>query len=102
MREYKYLIKLQCYQKIYSFYYHVATKYRHSYSEELMHQNIDDAIDSMYRIECKLLRRKPTLSHWNNYFMANTDKWYFAYTINDDTITIVDACHVQNMHESEK
>ena len=29
--------------------------------------------------------------------MANTDKWYFAYTIEDDTITIVDACHAQNM-----
>jgi len=31
--------------------------------------------------------------------MANTDKWYYAYTIEDDTITVVDACHVQNMHE---
>jgi len=30
--------------------------------------------------------------------MANTDKWYFAYTIEGDTITIVDACHAQNMH----
>ncbi len=102
MTEYKYLIDLQCYQKIYSFYYHVAMKYRHSYSEELMHQNIDDAIDSMYKIERTLLRRNPTLSHWNNYFMANTDKWYFAYTIDGDTITIVDACHAQNMHENEK
>jgi hypothetical protein len=34
--------------------------------------------------------------------MANTDKWYFAYTIDGDTITIVDACHAQNMHENEK
>ncbi len=25
------------------------------------------------------------------------DKWYFAYTIDDDTIIIVDACHAQNM-----
>ncbi len=24
-------------------------------------------------------------------------KWYFAYTIDGDTITIVDACHAQNM-----
>lgn len=31
--------------------------------------------------------------------MANTDKWYFAYTFDGETITIVDACHAQNMHE---
>jgi hypothetical protein len=31
--------------------------------------------------------------------MANTDKWYFAYTIEKDRIIIVDACHAQNMHE---
>jgi len=31
--------------------------------------------------------------------MANTDKWYYAYTINGDTITIEDACHAQNMYE---
>lgn len=31
--------------------------------------------------------------------MANTDKWYYAYTLSGDTITIHDACHAQNMHE---
>jgi len=29
--------------------------------------------------------------------MANTDKWYFAYTFDGDTVTVVDACHAQNM-----
>lgn len=67
-----------------------------------MHKNIDEAADSIYQIEQTLLRRKPTISRWKGYFMANTDKWYFAYTIDGDTITIVDACHVQNMHENEK
>ncbi len=32
-------------------------------------------------------------------YMANTDKWYYAYTLSGDTITIHDACHAQNMHE---
>ena len=32
---------------------------------------------------------------------VNTDKWYFAYTIDGDTIFIEDACHAQNMHEEE-
>ena len=73
-------------------------KYKHTYSEELMHQNIDEAIDAMYQIEQTLLRREPTLERWKGYYMANTDKWYFAYTIEGDTITIVDACHAQNMH----
>ncbi len=31
--------------------------------------------------------------------MANTDKWYYAYKIDGDTIIVVDACHAQNMHE---
>ena len=31
--------------------------------------------------------------------MANTDKWYYAYTIDGDTVTVVDACHAQNMHD---
>lgn len=39
---------------------------------------------------------------WKGYHMANTEKWYFAYTINGDTITIVDACHAQNMYNKEK
>lgn len=66
-----------------------------------MQKNIDDAVDSIYQIERTLTRRQPSLTRWSNYHMANTDKWYFAYTIDDDTITIVDACHAQNMHEKE-
>ena len=30
---------------------------------------------------------------------VNTDKWYFAYVLDGDTVTVVDACHAQNMHE---
>ena len=97
MRKYLYLVWPQCYEAIYSFHYHVALKYRHTYSEDLMIQNIDDAVDSIYRIENGLLRRKPTIERWKDYYMANTDKWYFAYSIDGDTITIVDACHAQNM-----
>ena len=83
-----------------NFYKHVIRKYRHTYSLELMHKNIDEAIDSMFQIEQLLLRRKPTLSRWQHdgWYMANAGKWYYAYTINDDTVTIEDACHEQNMH----
>lgn len=93
----RYRVKKQCSYKINSFYHNVTKKYKHTYSEELMHKNIDDAINSIYQIERTLLRRKPTLARWAGYYMANTDKWYFAYTINGDTVTIVDACHAQNM-----
>lgn len=92
-----YRISKRCFRKINSFYHHVAQKYKHTYSEELMHKNIDDAIDSMYQIEQSLLRRQPTVPEWLGLYMANTDKWYYAYTIEDDTIIIVDACHAQNM-----
>ena len=64
-----------------------------------MEKNVNDSIDSMYQIEKTLHRRKPTMRRWAGYHMANTDKWYYAYTIEGDTITIVDACHAQNMHD---
>ena len=97
--QYHYLVRTRCFEKIYSFYYNVSLKYRHSYSEELMHKNIDDTVDSIYKIEKDLQRRNPILKRWKNFFMANTEKWYFAYTIEDDTVVVEDACHVQNMHE---
>ena len=51
MTAYKYRISTQCFLNIHSFYKNVARKYKHTYSKELMHKNIDDAIDSMYQIE---------------------------------------------------
>lgn len=94
----KYAIRKRCLVKINSFYRNVSKKYKHTYSEELMHKNADEAINAMYQIERTLLRREPTIARWKNYYMANTDKWYFAYQFDGETVTIVDACHAQNMH----
>ena len=93
--DYKYIIKRRASRKIFTFYSNVAKKYRHTYDKEDLKRDI-----SIYGIERTLLRREPTLARWNGYHMANTDKWYFAYTIDNGTITIVDACHAQNMHEN--
>ena len=97
----KYKAQKRCSKNIVKFYMNVSKKYKHTYSSVLMHKNIDDAIDSMFLIEKTLHRRKPTLTRWQNqgWHMANTDKWYYAYTIDGETITIQDACHAQNMHE---
>ncbi len=94
----KYIVKKRCIQKIATFYRNVSKKYKHTYSEEMMHQNADEAFDAMYQIEQTLLRRQPTIKRWSGYHMANTDKWYFAYKIEGDTVIVVDACHVLNMH----
>lgn len=96
-----YIIKPRAARKIYTFYGNVAKKYRHTYDKNDYKRNVHDALTSVYDIERKLLRRTPTLKRWAKYHMANTDKWYFAYTIDNDTIIIVDACHAQNMHEKE-
>lgn len=96
-----YIIKKRCAQKITSFYRNVSKKYKHTYSLELMEKNVNDAFDSIYGIENTLLRHEPTLSRWKGYYMANTERWYFAYTYNGETVTIVDACHAQNMHDQE-
>ena len=79
----------------------VAKKYRHTYSRELMHKNIDEAVDAMFQIERTLLRRRPTVSRWAGYNMAHTAKWYFAYIFDGESVTVVDACHAQNMRSSE-
>lgn len=94
----KYIIRKRCAQKITTFYRNVSKKYKHTYSLELMEKNVNDAYDSIYQIEETLQRREPTLARWKGYHMANTDKWYYAYLIDGDTITVVDACHAQNMH----
>lgn len=94
----KHVIKKRCLNKINTFYRNVSKKYKHSYSEELMHKNADEAVDAMCQIEITLLRREHTLSRWKNYHKANTEKWYFAYTFDGETVTVIDACHAQNMH----
>ena len=101
MVDYRYIIKPRASRKVFSFYSNVAKKYRHTYDKENLKRDVQNAVFSMYQIERTLLRRESTLTRWNGYHMANTDKWYFAYTIDGDTITIVDACHAQNMHEKE-
>lgn len=99
----KYKAQKRCSKNIVKFYLNVSRKYKHTYSDVLMHKNIDDAVNAMFLIEKSLPRRLPTTARWKNqgYYMANTDKWYYAYTIDGDTITIQDACHAQNMHEGQ-
>ncbi len=93
----KYIIKPRAARKIYTFYGNVAKKYKHAYDKDDQKRNVYDALHAMYDIEKTLPRRKPTISRWQGCHMANTDKWYYAYKIDGDTITIVDACHAQNM-----
>lgn len=99
MADFRYIIKPRASRKIFSFYQNVAKKYRHTYDKNDLKRDVQNAVFSIYQIEKTLLRRKPIISQWSGFHMANTDKWYFAYTIEGDTITIVDACHAQNMHE---
>ena len=97
----RYIIRARCHFKIEQFYRNVIRKYRHTYSKQLMVRNVMEATNAMLQIERTLLRRRPTISRWEQegWHMANAGKWYYAYTIDDETITIQDACHEQNMHE---
>ena len=95
----KYVIRKRCAQKITTFYRNVSKKYKHTYSLELMVKNVNDVYDSIFQIEKTLQRREPTMARWKGYHMANTDKWYFAYLMDGDTITVIDACHAQNIHD---
>jgi hypothetical protein len=97
--QYKYVFSRRALGKIRSFYGNVAKKYRHTYSYEDMERNVRDATLSIYGIEACLVRREPTIARWQGLHMANTDRWYYAYRIEGDTIIVVDACHAQNMHD---
>lgn len=101
MADHKYIIKPQANRKIFSFHQNVAKKYRHTYNKTDLKRDVQNAVFSIYRIENGLLRREPILSRWlqKGYYMANTDKWYYAYTIEGDIVTVVAACHAQNMRE---
>ena len=96
---YNYNITPRAVEKIIEFYAHVRLKYQHVYSYEDMERNVHHAIFDSNKIEKILPRRKVTLDRWQGYHMAHSGKWYYAYTIDGDTITIQDACHAQNMHE---
>ena len=96
----RYIIKPRAARKIFSFYSNVAKKYRHTYDKADLKRDVFKTTFSIYEIECTLLRREPTIERWKGYNMANTDKWYFAYTFDGETVTIVDACHAQNMKNS--
>lgn len=96
-----------CYNAIFSiesFYENVAIKYKHTYDYSLMRKNIDEIIECMYKIENGLPRLTPTIRRWRGRgFMARSKgskQWFFLYTIEGDTIYVIDACHAQNMHES--
>lgn len=101
---YNYNITPRAVEQIIEFYAHVKLKYQHVYSYEDMKRNVRHAIFDSNMIEKTLLRRKPTLSRWKKqgFHMAHSGHWYYAYTINGDTIIIEDACHEQNMHNNDK
>lgn len=64
------------------------------------YNNVARKINSINRIENGLLRRTPTIQEWKGLYMANSDKWYFAYRIEGNTIFVEDARHSQNMYEA--
>ena len=99
MTEYKYIVKARAQRRIRLFYQNVARKYKHTYDMGDFIRDVQNATYGIYQIEKTLLRREPTLSKWLGYHMAHKGKWYYAYTIEGDTIFIEDACHAQNMHE---
>lgn len=94
----QYEYKPRALKKIWAFYRNVAKKYRHAYDLNDMERDISHAVFDGTLIEKTLHRRPPTLNRWQGWHMATNGRWFYAYTIEGDTITIQDACHSQNMH----
>lgn len=96
---FKYHIKPLAVQKVRSFYRNVLITYPNIYSYDDMLSYINNTVDAIYGIEHTLLRRQPTIKRWQNWHMAHAGNWYYAYSIDGDTVIIHDACHQQNMHD---
>ena len=99
MGSYNYLLSEKVHSEIFNFYDNVSHKYCHTYSLILMHKNINEVYDNIYKIENGLLRRSPSIARWAGYHMAHGGKWYFAYRIVGNVVFVEDACHEQNMHD---
>ena len=99
-----YVIRHRCHTKIESFYRNVARKYKHTYSKQQLQRNVLDATNAIFKIENKLLRRRPTMLRWQRegWHMAHAGTWYYAYTVAGDTVTIEDACHELNMYDEAR
>lgn len=95
--QYKFTIKPLAIRKVRSFYRNVCLKYPNIYSYYDMLRYINNTVDAIYCIEQSIPRRKPTIERWQKWHMAHAGNWYYAYSIDGDTITIRDACHAQNM-----
>ena len=95
--QYNYAIKPLVIRKVRSFYRNVCKKYPNIYSYYDMLRYINKTVDAIYCIEQSVPRRKPTIERWKNWNMAHAGTWYYAYSIDGNTITIYDACHAQNM-----
>lgn len=94
---YNYVIKPLAVRKVMSFYRNVCKKYPNIYSYYDMLRYINKTVDAIYCIEQSVPRRKATIERWKKWHMAHAGNWYYAYSIEGNTITIHDACHAQNM-----
>lgn len=86
-----------------TFYKNVSKKYQHTYSLEQMINNVDTALDAIYHIDQSMVKINKqsitkTFKSWQlkGYQIASIKKWHYAYTIENDTIIVHDACHQQN------
>ena len=95
--QYNYHIEPLAVQRIRTFYRNVFLKYSNTYAYDDMLRYINNTVDAIYGIERSYLRRRPTIKRWQGWHMAQAGNWYYAYTIEGDTITIHDACHAQHM-----
>lgn len=98
-----YKISKNALNQIKKFYRNVAKRYKHTWTKEDVKNYTFVTKQSIYQIENGLIRRSPTISRWEGLYMATTQdrKWNFAYRIEGNIVYIEDACHSQNMHESQ-
>ena len=90
-------ISYQAKTEISKFYNNAARKHESNWGKDFTQHQIRENIRKLKNPSLYIPIKEPLLYKWKNYQRIKIDRWNYAIQIIDNKITIVDACHQQNM-----
>ena len=85
------------YNQIRQFYRNVHKKHRNVYGKEQIKSMIINAFNSINNLHGYKLISDSILDKWKGFGRVVVGQWHFAIDIKGNKVTVVDACHQQNM-----
>ena len=82
--------------RIWEFYQNTIKAHSNTWGEEDAHKSFDKVYNEMCKVG-KLQKTNKTLPKWQGCTVERSGNWYFAYKIENGTINVYGAEHVNNM-----